>query len=867
MKSLLVLLRYVSRPELLSRPVRSVLMIGTVATGVALLTAMHVATDSIVTGFAGDLERLGGKADLQITFGTGEAGFPEDLLARVAAEPFVERAAALVHSQVTFEDGERETVELFGIDLLHEGVLDLYEVEVLAREKDDFTILNDPRGIFVTDVVAGERSLTLGSKVRLSAVDGVHEYVVRGIIATKGLAAFLGGKLVAMYLPAAQPVAGRRGDLTASMIDQIDIRLKPGTSVDAARTALNALLEPGFHADTPLQRRLVGQHTVEGLRATLVGMSSLALLASIFIVYASTTTMVVQRLPAMATLVTIGAGPRVLVRAMVAEAALLGAIGSVAGVALGLALASFVGGDAAAGMGLNYSLSFDAARFSFNPLIVFVVHPLGGVVAAASSAYLPARRLHDVTPLVLQRDEDALRSRSTYSLSGALLAAVIPGTAGSLLLVYGVSRSLADWVSLGGILVIVASVLATLPVLRSGWQAALPMLSRGWGVAGRIAGENLLRALDRSLVTASAITLSVAIAVGAGSLVQSFRASVAGWYGFAGDALVSSRSVTGGWLAAPVGRGLEAPLGKLPSVADVQTLRVLQGQPYRGERVAIAALSEGLLRAASGLGKVLGDSTTEEAAVRLARGEAVAVSQNFVTHFGLPHDGEPLSLATVTGEVRLPVVAVVPDYVSDKGSVLIARSLLAARWKDDLVNYYAIELTSGASIDALALEVQRSVVGESGLAVTATSQMIERVDGLIGEAFADIDTIKLLVLFLTVVGIADLVVSNVMSRRRELAVLRLVGLTDSQLMQTARLEGICVTLGAAICGAVVGTLCAWIWVHYNYPVLVGYVLDLRIAWGSIVASLALAGISASVAATVAARFALRQPALSTIRFD
>ncbi|MFN2425867.1 MAG: ABC transporter permease, partial [Candidatus Binatia bacterium] len=269
MKALQVLLRFVSREELAARPVRSLLMIGTMAVGVALLTAMHVATQSIVTGFADDLERLSGKADLQVTFGTGEAGFPEDLVAKVAAQPFVAQAAALVRSHVTFEDEPRETVELFGIDILQSDVLDLYEVKVLEREDDDFTILNDPRAVFVTDLIARERELAVGSTVRLSAVDGVHDYTVRGIVATQGLAAFLGGRLVAMYLPAAQPVAGKKGDLVASQIDQIDVRLRPGTETEAAEEALGDLLGPGFHASTPLQRRLVGEHTVEGLRATL----------------------------------------------------------------------------------------------------------------------------------------------------------------------------------------------------------------------------------------------------------------------------------------------------------------------------------------------------------------------------------------------------------------------------------------------------------------------------------------------------------------------------------------------------------------------------------------------------------------------
>ncbi|MFN2377141.1 MAG: ABC transporter permease [Candidatus Binatia bacterium] len=867
MKAMLVLLRYVSRPELAARPVRCLLMAGTVAVGVALMTAMHVATQSIVEGFADDLERLGGSADLQVTFGTGEAGFPEELLAKVAAMPFTAQAAALVRSQVTFEEGERETVELFGIDLLQEDVLDLYKVEVLEREKLDYKILDDPRGVFVTETIARERSLAVGSKVRLSAVDGVHDYTVRGIVAARGLAGFLDGRLVAMYLPAAQPVAGKRGDFHVSMIDQIDVRLKPGSDPEEARAALNATLDPGFHADTPLQRRVVGLQTVDGLRATLVGMSTLALLAAIFIIHASTTTLVVQRLPAMATLVTVGAGPTGLVRTVVAEAALLGAAGAAAGTMLGLFLASFIGEDAAAGMGLNYSLPFDSARSSWNPLTVFVLHPLGGVLVAACSAWLPARRLKLVTPLRLQHHEDAVLHGPAPAWPIALAAAALPGVLGVLALAYGVRSGLAGWVSAGGILVIAASVLATIPVLRWLWQSSVWLLARWYGVAGRIAGENLVRSMSRTLVTASAITLSVAIAVGAGSLVRSFRESVSGWYGFSGDVLVTSRSVTGGWLSAPVARGLEHALRVLPASQDVQTLRVLQGEPYAGERIAVVAMSDGMLEAALDQATLVAGVDREEAARLLLDGQAAMVSRNFVSHFGWTGDEQPLRLSSVTGEVPLPVVAVVSDYVSDKGSVLLARDLFASRWKDDLVNYYAVDLADGSSLGDLARDVEDGIPGHESLAVTPTHGMVRRVDGLIGKAFADIDTIKLLVLFLTVVGIADLVVSNVFWRRRELAALRLVGLTDTQVVRTARIEALCVAGAAALCGALVGTLCAWVWVRYNYPVLVGYVLDLHFSWGSILASFLLAAAAAYLAASAAARYALKQPALVTVRFE
>ncbi len=864
MAALPVLFRYISRPELQARPIRSVLMAGTVAVGVALLTAMHVATESIVTGFAADLERLAGKAQLQVTFGTGETGFEEDLLVKVAALPAVSQAAGLVRGQVTFEDEPRETVELFGIDVLQKDVLDLYDVEVLKREQDDFTILNDPRGVFVTDVMAGERRLELGSRVRLSGVDGAHDYTVRGIVATRGLAQFLGGRLVSMYLPAAQPVAGRKGDLTASMIDQIDVRLANGADVDRARKEISAILGPGFRVDTPLQRRLTGEHTVEGLRATLVGMSSLALLAALFIVYASTTTMVAQRLPSMSTLVSIGARPRALVHAIVAEAAVLGVLGAVFGTVLGLLLAGFIGEDAAAGMGLNYSLPFEAARAAWDPLVVLAWNPLGGVLAAAGSAYVPARRLLAVTPLSIERGLDSEFRTAGESARAARAVGASLALAGGGLLWWGVSTGSPDIVSAGGILFIAASVLCMLPLLQILWTIAASVLPRLRGVAGRIAAENLLRSMDRSLVTASAITLSVAIAVGAGSLVRSFRESVSDWYGFSGDALVSARSVSGGWLASPIDRDLQAMLEKLPSVGKVETLRVLQGQSYEGERIAVVGLSDGLLDVAVSRGKSTAPLGLQEARDALRAGVGAAVSRNFAAHFGV---GASVAVPTLDGQLDVPIVAIVPDYVSDQGSVILSRQLVAERWSDSLVNYYAISLKEGRSVIDLTREVNEGIESAQSLAVTHTKGMIDKVDGLIGQAFADIDTIKLLVLFLTAVGIADLVVSNALWRRRELAVLRLIGLTERQVVQTAFFEAVAVALGAALCGAAIGILCAFLWVTYNYPVLVGYVLDLKVSWESIAISLLLAGLSASIAAISAARYSLRQPALQVIRFE
>jgi len=865
MPGLLTLLWTISPRELRSHPARVALVIGSVATGVALLTAMRVATDSIVAGYMADLGRLAGKAELQVTIGTGEAGFSEDVLQTVRAVPQVRQAAALVRGAITFADRPEETFELFGVDVMQKDVLDLYGVEVLSRTADDFTIVNDPRAVFFPEPVARARGLTLESTVVLTGVDGTHEYTVRGIFAPKGLPEAFGGKVLSMYLPAAQPVAGKRGDLDVSLIDQIDVRIADGVSLDGAKAALEHALPDGLVVAEPAQRRILGGQVVEGLRATLVGMSTMALLASIFIVYASMTTMVRQRTVHMATLLTLGAQASTLVRTMIAEAAILGAIGSVVGVAIGLLLADFVVTDVASGMSLNYSIAFDSPARTLDPFVLFVVHPLGGMVTAAASALLPARALYRLDPLVLQRGTAAaaVTSLPLLPILAIGLTSIVLGGVG---IWHGIRTVSSLWCTLGGVATIIGSVLALAPLLPWLWKASRVPLSRLGGVTAQLAAENLRRSSDRSLVTACAVALSIAVAIGASSLVVSFRSSVAQWYGFSGDALVSARASGGGWLPAPVSGEIASSLAGLTSVDSVDVLRVAQGQLFRGQRIAVAALSHGMLDSAIRLAPRQPAGGVETAARRITDGSGAAVSENFVRHFDV-QVGDRIDLSTPTGPLTLPVVAVVSDYTSDKGSVVISRQLYQRRWNDSLVTYYSIRLEQDADIDQLRKEVARVVGTTHALSVLETREMIARVDKLIGQAFADIDTIKLLVIFLAVVGIGDLMASYVLDRRREMALLRLAGAFDSTITKTMAVEAACIGIAAALLGMAIGAVSAWVWVSFNYPIIVGYVLVPHFAWDSAAICLVLAVASAALAGVAAARFALLQPALEGVRYE
>jgi len=494
---LLQLLRQVSWRELRQRWGRALLFVVAIALGVAMITAIGISNDTVLVHFGRGIERSAGKADLQITFGTGEAGFPEEILERVRTHPSVARAMALVRGALTLADGSGDTLELFGVDVLADGVLEFYETTVRERTREGVVILNDPHALFVTNDLAERRGLRLEEQIELQSPLGVHQYTIRGILEPQGLAGVYGGNVAVMDLPAAQRILGKRSGLFGGNVDQIDVALRDGVSVSAACKELEATLPPDFTVAQPWQRRQDYERTFSGLRATLTGVSTAALLAAIFIVYSTTGTLVTQRTPTMATLLSVGGSPRRLVRLVIVEAAVLGAVGAVLGVALGAGMAFFTVQDIAAGMSLNYSLKFEAGSPTFTPWKLLVLYPLLGTGTAVCGALLPARWLARLDLLELLRPETRERlvigvsSRFLVALSAALLLMAIT------VLAAGVRAQSALGCTAGAVLSTVAAVILVLPLVRVVWARLGICLERFLGIDGRIALESLNRYVER----------------------------------------------------------------------------------------------------------------------------------------------------------------------------------------------------------------------------------------------------------------------------------------------------------------------------------------------------------------------------------
>ncbi|RMF21459.1 MAG: hypothetical protein D6760_09420, partial [Deltaproteobacteria bacterium] len=183
------LLRQVSLNQLRGGWGRPLLVVGGVATGVALIVAITAINTSVLAHFAHTVDLLAGPAQLEVTLGAGEIGFPEETVELVRATPGVVTGIPLVRGTVSLADQPGRTLQLFGADFFAEEDLDRYHIETQSDRRKILSSIGDPNTILLTSRLARDLGVSLGDTVELSTPSGIQRLRIVGLLGDEGLAA------------------------------------------------------------------------------------------------------------------------------------------------------------------------------------------------------------------------------------------------------------------------------------------------------------------------------------------------------------------------------------------------------------------------------------------------------------------------------------------------------------------------------------------------------------------------------------------------------------------------------------------------------------------------------------------------------
>jgi putative ABC transport system permease protein len=853
------LLRKISVRQLRSSWGRTALVVGGAATGVTLIVAINVINTSILANFRAIIDRVAGPAQLEVTLGVGEIGFQESTIEEIRDDPDVAVAVPLVRGTVSLADAPSETLQLFGADLTTEDQLNRYEIAVTSGRRKVAEVLTDPHAMLITDTFARRRGVAVDDTLSVATPHGIEPVQIRGILSTRGVAEALGEQLVVMDLTAAQRLLLKEG-----RVDQIDVVVRPNADVGAVQERLQRAL-PALTVGRPMQRSEQYDRILASFQAMLTGLSLLCLVAGVFIIYNTASTGVLHRAVVMASLRQIGASAGQLFALLVLEAAVLGVVGAAIGIPIGIGLALLLGGNVADAMGVIFQL-----HFPMQMLAVDVRHQaligMTGVVMTVLASSLAAWRVAVMDPLdIMRSDVGSIGFRVPVRRLVAWWVVLVAVSAAALAIEIRFKSIM--WGNFGSTVWNSSVLVIAIPIVT--WLAGLltRWLPRVFRAEGRMAAASLFRSPGRTGVTAAAVALVLTIAITVASLSLSHQRSVDTYFsgGFlASDLMVSAVATDGGWLETPIPETLGAEVAKVPGVRSVESFRVLPGQMFRGARITVAGGSEGFFdidRFPSGWYRE-GDAHT--AGVAIQRGDGASISTSLSDRFDL-HVGDRIALDTPTGPLNLPIVGVVPDYMSDRGSVILNRRLLVERWHEAAINRIHVFLEPGATVETVRAGIAARLGENYRLKILSLGELRRYHAVQVKRAFALTDAIQLLVVIVTIAGIFDLLISSIIERRRDLALWRVMGADERAVRRSVVLESATIGALGAILGVAVGFVTAWIWVGINFRYLLGYYLEYHFALGATTWYVALVILMTVLAGYLAAVQATRQSILEAIR--
>jgi putative ABC transport system permease protein len=842
--------------ELARHPLRAALTAGGVACGVALVVAIQAINATTLAAFVDAIDDLAGTAALQVR---GPGHFDEAVADRVRAVPGVAHAVPILTDTFFAVDppvaGEALTV--FAAD-----VSDGHAVKTLHLVKSGEQVVDDPLGflvdpfsIVVTDVFAARAHVAKGDRLRLRTPVGIQTFTVRGVLPPGGVGRAFGGNLVLMDVIGAETVLGRE-----RLIDQVDVTLKPGATADEVAPRVAAVLDPGLEALPPARRGEQIERYLRSYRTLLSGISGLALLAAVFVVGSTVATTVAARRRELGLARAVGAARTQVLRLVVGEAVLAGAAGTALGTAFGLALARALLDVANESTSLIFSMTTFTTGLDVSGGTL-ALGAVAGLGAAAVAGWMPGRQAAGLSPLAAVR---AATTRGRPWPPWPLVAGLAVVTAAAL-----ATTIASDSAWSGNVAAVALDALLVCLFMRSAAALARALLRPARarvGVAGRLAVDRLTRLPNALALAAAVLALGLGIMIMAGTLARSFEDSVLDFirHQVRADLVVASTATTG-WIESPLDASLADELARLPGVARVERVRLAEHR-YRSERVSVDSLEAAAFGADRRADFVFaaGDPAAALAAVREGRG--VLVSRNFARHFDVA-PGAPLVLDTPGGRLATSVAGVVVDYVSPRGSVVMARPTYERWWSDRTANRFHVWLAPGASADAVRRAIAEGPGARLGLKVLTQRELYAYHADAVARAFRFTSALEFLPLVVAALGLAEALLAVTLDRRRELAVLRAAGATRGQIARAVVAESAGVGVLGWVGGVAMGVVLSALWVRVNFTVQLGWDLDFHFATSTLPIAAAAALAVSIPAALLPARRAAIAPIVEALRAE
>jgi putative ABC transport system permease protein len=786
---------------LFARKVRLALTALAILLGVAFVSATYVLTDSVKQSFESVFAQTLSGIDLRVAGASelsdsGSAGrIPESVTAEVARVPGVRTAQGFVQTSLAqFVDRDGDTIggggpPTFGISWIDDGPLRLTAGHA-----------PEGRGEVAMDAgTAATHGFHVGDRVRVLLSGAAQEFEIVGLFGFGDTTDFGAVTFAAFDLPTAQREFEGEGT-----VDAVYVQRDPDVTTRELQRRIEGALGPGFRVQTAAEATLeVGKPVRQFLgffTDALLGFAAIGVVVGAFIIFNTFTILVAQRTRELGLLRAMGATGGQVVRSVVLEAFVVGAVASAVGLGVGVVLGVGLL-DLLRELGLDLPQT-DTVVLGRTVVVSLIVGVLVTVVAAA----IPAVRAARVPPVAAIAD---IPERVVGSFGRRIAIGTVVLVAGAALLAYGLARARdvsaildqVQVVAFGAFGVLLGAVLLLPAIVRPSVRAIGTPLRR-FGPPGSLARANAMRNPRRTAVTASALVIGLALVGLTATFGASARASVgeSTAAGLQADYVVKSEGFAG------FSTEVVERLRDLPEVTDAASMRFADGA-VDGDVTTVGSMEPELLTKVVDLEVLRGDASALD-----ERG--VLVSDELARHAGVDV-GDPLPVQFSRGQVPLTVQAVYAqqNFIGLFGQsvpLLVAPATMSIGAGGTPQDSLVLVQTEGGETRANQRALRDALADDfPNIDVLTRQQFRDDQQQQVDQFLTVLIAILLLSEIIAILGIVNTLALSVYERTRELGLLRVVGMSRRQMRRMVRWESVVIAVLGGIVGLALGMLWGW----------------------------------------------------------
>jgi putative ABC transport system permease protein len=848
---------------LLGRKTRAVLTALAIVLGVSMVSGTYILTDTIKKAFDGAFDStyrntgvvISGKEVVKGS-ASGNATIPESLLAKVRALPDVQASAGAIFNF----GGTTDIVKLVddkGKTIGGNGGAPTFGFGVNAKDARFNPLVlatghwaRSGNQVVVEAGTAKKHHLSVGDSVLVSADGPTRPFTISGT-AKLGDVSTIGAATIAVFdVATAQELLQKEG-----RFDTISVAGEPGVSNTKLATEIQRIIPPTAQVRTgAAQAKSDSKDTTKGITSLsyiLLAFAGIALFVGAFVIFNTISITVAQRTREFATLRTLGASRRQVMRSVIIEAFAIGLFASILGLVLGLGIAK----------GLNQLfIQFGADLPQTGTVLAtrtVIVSLVCGTAITVFAGLFPARQATRVPPIAAIREGAVLPpgrlGRFTPWISFALLGLALALLADGLFVASSAKAVLLP-LALGTLLLFIGVALVSKRLVRPLAAIVGTPARRAGGTPGRLASENAVRNPGRTASTAAALMIGLALVTFVATLGKGLIASDKDGLK---DQVRSDYVLTSGNGFDPFPSAAGEAVKKAPNVTLAASVRSDKARIF-GQSVAVAGVGPEITRAYHFKWKQGSDAVVKDLGLDAIVSKSFA-DRNHLAVFDVfsiqPPSGKRLQFI-VNGIFDPPKID--PLF----NGIMISRTTFDRGFPRPKNLFTFVDVTGGTS-DSAAASLKGALAGFPDVKLkTRDAWVTDRAAG-ISQLLTFLYVLLALSVIVSLFGMVNTLVLTIFERTRELGMLRAVGMTRRQVRRMVRHESVITALIGAALGLPLGVFLAALATRGLSSSGVGFHLPIQ----SLVIFAAIAVAAGVLAAVIPARRAARLNVLHALQYE